>query len=130
MNVSQSGPEVFRFARKVCIVGEVVVWVATAVLQRMHGAPLKSARHDAQQLANGFTEHFAPSFEPLGGETVKAAKPEPRQRSREQDLLDQLTNPYDARAMTVLDAYLRGIAYSDGRTSALPRWKATNDNGL
>lgn len=62
---------------------------------------------------------------------MKAAKlPPPAPRSREQDLLDQLTNPYDRRAMTVLDAYLRGIAYSDGRTSALPRWKATNDNGL
>lgn len=51
-------------------------------------------------------------------------------RSREQDLLDQLTNPYDERAETVLDAYLRGIAYSDGRTSALPRWTPSNDNGL
>lgn len=54
----------------------------------------------------------------------------PAPRSREQELLDQLTNPYDRRATTVLDAYLRGIAYSDGRTSALPRWKPSNDNGL
>lgn len=59
----------------------------------------------------------------------KLSLPPPAPRSREQELLDQLTNPYDKRATTVLDAYLRGIAYSDGRTSVL-RWKPSNGNGL
>lgn len=66
MNVSQSGPEVFRFARKVCIVGEVTLWVATALLQRFHGLSLPhTAAREAKELADSFNEYFAPSFEPL-----------------------------------------------------------------